>query len=320
MNILITGSMGNIGSSTLAALQARGHRISCFDQPTLANRRLAKRLPSAVRMCWGDLRQPGDISAAVIHQEVVVHLAAIIPEASHTGDRSEDNPSLAYAVNVVGTRNLIAAVKAMPVPASVVFTSTLHVYGLTQHLAPPRKLQDPLNPSDHYASHKVAGEAMLRESGLRWTILRLGVAVPLKVILSPAMFLIPPSNRIEYVHTLDVGVAIANAIETQAVWGRLWHIGGGPRCQLRYEDMLGAFMKILGQSPLPKSAYNNVDFSVDWLDTHESQQLLNYQQHTFEDYVKALSVCLGHWLPLIRFLRPVVRWVILRQSPYLRRK
>ena len=318
MQLLITGSFGNIGTSTLTALQGRGHYITCFDLPTRVNRQLAKRLPVGVRVCWGDIRQADDIAFAVVNQDVVVHLAAIIPEVSHTGDRSEENPSLAYDVNVVGTQNLIAAVKAMPVAASIVFTSTLHVYGLTQQLAPPRKVHDPVNPVDHYAHHKVACEAMLRESGLRWTILRLGVAVPLKLILSPAMFLIPPSNRIEYVHTLDVGVAIANAIETQAVWGHVWHIGGGPRCQLRYEEMLGAFMQLIGQAPLPRAAYNSVDFSVDWLDTVDSQRLLNYQQHTYDDYVQALMVCLGPWLPLVRFFRPVVRWMILRQSPYLR--
>ena len=95
MNVLITGSMGNIGTSTLAALQGRGHRITCFALPTRANRRLAKRLPKDVRMCWGDIRQAADIAAAVVNQEVVVHLAAIIPEVSHTGHRSEENPSLA---------------------------------------------------------------------------------------------------------------------------------------------------------------------------------------------------------------------------------
>jgi nucleoside-diphosphate-sugar epimerase len=66
MNILITGSMGNIGTSTLTALQGRGHCITCFNLPTLANRRLAKRLPTDVRMRWGDIRQAGDIAAAVV--------------------------------------------------------------------------------------------------------------------------------------------------------------------------------------------------------------------------------------------------------------
>ena len=316
MNILITGSMGNIGSSTLAALQGRGHRITCFDLPTRANRRLAKRLPKDVRMCWGDIRQAADIAAAVVNQAVVVHLAAIIPELSHTGERSEDKPDAAHQVNVGGMKNLISALQAMSVPASIVFTSTLHVYGLTQHLAPPRGVHDPLQPVEHYAKQKVACENLLRESGLRWAVLRLGAAIPIQLVMNPAMFLIPPSNRIEYVHTLDVGVAIANAIETEAVWYKTLLIGGGQRCQLRYGDMLNAFMQVLGQAPLPKRAFNTVDYSVDWLDTRESQQLLKYQQRTYDDYVHALTALLGPWLPLVRWCRPLVRWLILRQSPY----
>jgi nucleoside-diphosphate-sugar epimerase len=316
MNILITGSMGNIGSSTLAALQGRGYRITCFDLPTRANRRLAKRLPTDVRMCWGDIRQAADIAAAVVNQEVVVHLAAIIPELSHTGERSEVRPDAAYQVNVGGMKNLISALQAMPEPASIIFTSTLHVYGLTQHLAPPRSVHDPVKPVEHYARHKVACEALLRVSGLRWTVLRLGAAIPIQLVMNPAMFLIPLTNRIEYVHTLDVGVAIANAIETEEVWFKTLLIGGGERCQLRYGDMLNAFMQVLGQAPLPKRAFNTVDYSVDWLDTRESQQLLKYQQRTYDDYVHALTALLGPWLPLVRWCRPVVRWLILRQSPY----
>jgi UDP-glucose 4-epimerase len=316
MQLLITGSFGNIGTSTLTALQGRGHRITCFDLPTRANRRLAKRLPTDVRMFWGDIRQAGDIAAAVVNQEVVVHLAAIIPEMSHTGERSEGRPDAAYQVNVAGMKNLISALQAMPVPASIIFTSTLHVYGLTQHLLPPRSVHDPVQPVEHYARQKVACETLLRESGLRWAVLRLGAAIPIKLIMDPAMFLIPLSNRIEYVHTLDVGMAIANAIQTEEVWFRTMLIGGGPRCQLRYGDMLGAFMQVLGQAPLPKRAFNTVDYSVDWLDTRESQQLLKYQQRTYDDYVDAVTDLLGPWLPLVRWCRPVVRWLILRQSPY----
>jgi nucleoside-diphosphate-sugar epimerase len=267
-------------------------------------------------MCWGDIRQAADIAAAVVNQEVVVHLAAIIPELSHTGERSEVRPDAAYQVNVGGMKNLISALQAMPEPASIIFTSTLHIYGLTQHLAPPRSVHDPVKPVEHYARHKVACEALLRESGLRWTVLRLGAAIPIQLVMNSAMFLIPLTNRIEYVHTLDVGVAIANAIETEEVWFKTLLIGGGERCQLRYGDMLNAFMQVLGQAPLPKRAFNTVDYSVDWLDTRESQQLLKYQQRTYDDYVHALTALLGPWLPLVRWCRPVVRWLILRQSPY----
>ena len=81
--------------------------------------------------------------------------------------------------------------------------------------------------------------------------------------------------------------------------------------------MLNDFMQFIGQAPLPAQAFNTVDYSVDWLDTVESQQLLNYQQRSYDDYVQDLSRLLGLWLPLVRLFRPVVRWVILRQSPYL---
>jgi hypothetical protein len=35
----------------------------------------------------------------------------------------------------------------------------------------------------------------------------------------------------EYVHSHDVALAIANAIVNDRVWGRLLLIGGGRRCQ-----------------------------------------------------------------------------------------
>ena len=187
---------------------------------------------------------------------------------------------------------------------------------IARWLAPPRSVHDPVQPVEHYAKQKVACETLLRESGLRWAVLRLGAAIPIKLIMDPAMFLIPLTNRIEYVHTLDVGLAIANALEQEAVWFRTMLIGGGQRCQLRYGDMLGAFMQVLGQAPLPRRAFNTTDYSVDWLDTRESQQLLNYQQRSYDDYVDALTALLGPLLPLMRFFRPVVRWLILRQSPY----
>ena len=100
MHILITGALGNIGKSTLAALQGRSHQLSFFDVPTRRNRQLAKRLPSSVRMHWGDIRQPCDIAKALSDQDVVVHLAAILPELSHSGERSELKPAIAYTVNV----------------------------------------------------------------------------------------------------------------------------------------------------------------------------------------------------------------------------
>ncbi len=314
MNILVTGAFGNIGISTLQALAGRGHRLRCFDLPLRLNRRLARLHAPACEVVWGDVRRFVDLQKAVKDQDLVIHLAALIPELSHTGEHSEVDPALAYEVNVGGMRQLILAVSTMPKPARILFTSTLHVYGQTQQLPPPRTVDSPLQPVEGYASQKVIAEQLLRSSGLTWSVFRLGAAIPVKVIFDKAMFLIPPSNRLEFVHTLDVGVALANAVDQPAIWGKVWLIGGGPRCQLTYGQMLDKVMALLGQAPLPAQWFKQTDYSVDWLDTSASQALLQYQQRTFGDYVETLRERFGPWLNWVRRLRPLVRAALWARS------
>ena len=314
MNILITGAFGNIGRSTLRALAGRGHLVRCFDLPSRTNQRLAAKHAVDCEVVWGDIRQFEDVQRAVLNQELVLHLAAIIPELSHTGNKSEQEPILAHAVNVGGMRNLIEAVQRMAQPARIVFTSTLHVYGRTQHLPPPRTTACTVNPVETYAKQKVMCEQLLRDSGLQWAVFRLAAAIPVKLVFEKAMFLIPQHNRLEFVHTRDVGYALANAVDKPNLWGMVWLIGGGARCQLTYGCMLNQVMALIGQKPLPSSIFSKLDYSVDWLDTQASQQLLRYQQRTFDDYVSELHTLLGDKLYWLRLFRPLVRQALLLRS------
>ncbi len=314
MNILITGAFGNIGLSTLQALAGRGHQVRCFDLPTRANQKLALAHAKGLQVLWGDVRQFQAVQAAVQDQDLVIHLAAIIPELSHTGHHSETDTELSHAVNVGGMRNLVHAVKGMAQPARIIFTSSLSVYGRTQQLLPPRDTTNAVNPVGHYALQKVMAEQILRASGLDWAVLRLAAAVPVKLVFDRAMFLIPPHNRIEFVHTRDVGIALANAVDKAGLWRQVWHIGGGARCQTTYGQMQAQVMALLGQAPLPETVFSKVDYSVDWLDTTASQALLQYQQRTFDDYVQELQMLLGKKLFWIRLLRPLVRQAMLLRS------
>jgi len=314
MNILITGAFGNIGVSTLRALAGRGHRVRCFDLPSRTNQLLVAKHAVDCEVLWGDIRQFEDVQRAVEGQDLVLHLAAIIPELSHTGDKSELEPIKAHAVNVGGMRNLIEAVQRMPKPAKILFTSTLHVYGRTQHLPPPRTSACPLNPVEVYAKQKVICEELLRDSGLQWAVFRLGAAIPVRLVFEKAMFLIPPNNRLEFVHTRDVGCALANAVDKSNLWGMVWLIGGGARCQLTYGGMLNQVMAVIGQKPLPSSIFGKTDYSVDWLDTQASQQLLRYQQRTFDDYISELHTLLGKKLYWLRLFRPLVRHALLLRA------
>ncbi|HEY57867.1 MAG TPA: NAD(P)-dependent oxidoreductase [Anaerolineae bacterium] len=319
MHVLVSGAFGNIGQAALESLLHHGHHLTAFDTPTRRNRHAARRFRGRVRVCWGDIRDPQAVARAVAGQDAVVHLAFVIPNLSATGKGSEEAPDWAWAVNVGGTRNLIAAMEAQPRPPRLVFTSSLHIYGRTQHLPPPRRVDDPPNPAEHYSRHKAAAEALVKGSTLKWVIFRLAAALPVTLILDPGMFDVPLNNRIEFVHREDVAIAIAHAVTSEAVWGKVLHIGGGPRCQHLYHEVAERILVTVGVGMLPEEAFSRTPYPVDWLDTEESERLLRYQQRTLDDYLADLRRALGWRRGLVRAFRPFVRWLLLRRSPYLDR-
>ena len=317
MKVLLTGAFGNIGQAALDELISRGHDIRCFDVPTKQNKKVAQQYKdSPIEIVWGDLRNVDDVRKAVANREVVLHLAFVIPTLSATGRSTEDEPDWAYEVNVGGARNIIQAIQEQTPQPKLLFTSSLHVFGQTQHLPPPRRVSDEVAPAEHYSRHKVEVEKMVRESGLTWAIFRLGAAMPLRMIFDPAMFDVPLDNRIEFVHRRDVARALANALETDDIWGQTWLIGGGPRNQYIYRDLAAKILDAMGVGMLPDEAFSTTPYPTDWLDTSESQRVLQFQQLTLDDYVAEMRQMLGWRRVFVRLFRPAVRAWLLRQSPY----
>jgi nucleoside-diphosphate-sugar epimerase len=182
---------------------------------------------------------------------------------------------------------------------------------------PPRHVDDPLVATNPYTEHKIECEAMVRASGLTWSILRLA-DVPILGIRDPhpIMFEIGLDNRIESLHADDAGLAIANALETPDVWGRVLFVGGGPSCQLTYREYLARLLAAMGVEPLPEEAFSTAPYATDWLDTTESEALLHYQRHGFDDIAEAIAASLGWKRRLVPLAGPFARTALLRLSPY----
>ncbi len=319
MHVLVTGAFGNVGRSALDELLAQGHAVRCFDLKTRANVRTARPYGDRIEVVWGDLRNPEDVAAAVSGQEVVVHLAFIIPKMSATGVESEARPDWAREINVGGTANLLQAMRELARPPRLIFASSLHVYGQTHDQPPPRTVSDPVQPIEHYACHKVECEQMVRDSGLEWAILRFAAVLPLAIKLDPGMFDVPLDNRMEFVHTRDVGLAIANAVKSEEVWGRLWLIGAGPRGQFIWRDMVSRILEAIGVGMLADECFATTPFCTDWLETSESERVLRFQTRDLNDYIADMTRMLGFRVPLIRLFRPFVRAWLMRRSPYVPR-
>lgn len=315
MRVLVTGAFGRLGQEGIERLLEEGHSVVAFDLPNRRNRKEARRFEGRVETVWGDVRSPEDIGPHAAASDAIIHNAGVLAPAS------ENHPDLAYSVNVGGTKNILDAMKRVEKPPVIVFASSLSVCGPRVPGGPPLTAEDAAVGTDNYTSNKAECEDLIRRSGLPHVIFRIGVSVGLKAAagdLSPdvfrVLFSINPDTRLEWVHPADVALAQARAIEAPEAWGKTLMIGGGESCRLTFRELYGAMFDATGVGRFPSEAYGTDAYYCDWLDTDESQTLLNFQRISFEDFIGDMRRASRFTRPLIRMFSPMIRWFMLRYS------
>lgn len=324
MTILVTGGFGNIGAVLVDECLGRGHKVTVFDVRNKRTERLARRYGKrGVEVLFGDLRKAEDIAQAVVGQEAVIHLAAILPPVS------DAQPDLCRAVNVGGTANLIQAMRSFAPESALVSVSSASAMGPTQRKTPPVRPDAPLAPTDAYSRSKIEAEALVASSGLRYCILRLAAVLPTRLNYSSIFCMLkliydmPLEARCEIVLDIDVAYALVSAAEclvgSGEISGTRGFIAGGRAqgCQMRTRDLVNTVFIPLGLrlpdeslfSPEPDSYY------LDWYDTDETQSLLRYQRHSVAQWQAIILKEIRLARPFIRLLRPAIMKLIERQSP-----
>jgi nucleoside-diphosphate-sugar epimerase len=320
MKVLLTGAFGNIGESTLLALLKKNYDIRCFDLKTERNEKVSNKLSNkgSFEIAWGDILDITSVKAAVAGADCIIHLAAIIPPLS------EAKPDLAKSVNIEGTRNVINAAEESEKKPKYIQASSVSLFGPTMHLQPPRTVDDPIVTTDTYTVTKLECEKMVRASTLPWTILRFAATPPLEISadadVDASIFEMPLDQRVEFVHTRDVGQACANAVEADTI-GKTFLIGGGPANQMLEKEFLTKIFEGMGMGMLPDSAFKVATkpeeyFYTDWLDTTESQEILQYQSRSFEDYIEEMKAQLGIKRYLAKLFSGQAKKRMLAASPY----
>lgn len=325
--VLLTGAFGNVGAHALQHLREAGHAVHALDLDTEGTRKARARLGEGFETHWTDLRDADAVAEVVdaVRPDAVLHVAAVIAPVAFV------KPELAEAVNLGGTRHLLAACQALPEAPRLVFTSSYTVVGpRNPHRdLPPMDGDTPVDPADLYARHKAEGEALVEGSGLPWTILRL----PAVMATDPGwgsnntflrfFYTLPPDRREHLLDSRDAGLALANAVTASGVVERRHTLGGPDDCRVTGIAYHRALMGASGLSPLPERAFRHghpdVDaswYAEDWVDTRPSQEALDYQRHTLSDHIRLKRAQAGGRYWAMRLLGPLIRRRLARQSPY----
>lgn len=129
MRLLITGGCGFLGSNLTADALLRGDELCVFDNLSRSGSRAnLEWLQKQGKFTFehGDIRNQNDITRIVqsFKPEAIFHLAGQVAMTT-----SIANPRMDFEVNVLGSHNLLEAVRIYAPDAAVVYSSTNKVYG-----------------------------------------------------------------------------------------------------------------------------------------------------------------------------------------------
>lgn len=313
MHVLLTGPFGTIGTRVLDELLTRGHRVRCFDLDTPNNRQWHRRYRDRVDMQWGDITNSDDVAQAVVGVDGIIHLAAMIPPMS------EQRPELAERVNVYGTQLLLEAAGRQTQTPVFIFPSSISVHGYSAGRQPPCRVDTPMEARDNYAGHKIACEKLIQASDLRFVILRVGACDDAenqkdldKKAMLKLMLSLSPDTRIEYLHPKDAAIAMVNALSCKAAWGKALFLGSGAASQQTWLEYVNLSLNASGIGSLKASNFGTEPYYTDWMDTDESQRLLQFQRYGLEAYRQELMHKHRYSRPLVKLLSPLLRVLIVR--------
>jgi UDP-glucose 4-epimerase len=268
MRLLVTGGAGYIGSIVAQQLLARGDDVTVLDSLARGHR---EAVPDGADFVQADLLDPDALARALAPgYDGVLHFAALALVAE-----SVAHPERYYRTNVVGTLNLLDAMRAAGVDR-LVFSSTCATYGEPDTVPIPE--DEATTPVNAYGNSKLAVDHMLSDEAraheLAAVSLRYfnvaGASDPLGEDHEPETHLIPLILRAaaglrdhvsifgtdyptedgtavrDYIHIVDLADAHLRALD-RAVPGRhdIYNLGSGTGYNVR--QVIEAVRRVTGR-------------------------------------------------------------------------
>ncbi|MBF9231971.1 NAD-dependent epimerase/dehydratase family protein [Microvirga alba] len=250
MKVFVTGGSGQVGSTVVDMLLARGDEVMAIDNFATGRRDNLSAHPKLTLV--EDTIVDGKLIDRLFGEfkpQVVVHTAASYKDPEDWGTDA--------LVNAVGTANIAKACKAHKVDRLIYFQTAL-CYG-TKPLHQPIRLDHPIDPvNSSYAISKTAGEHYVQFSGVDWVTFRLAnvigprnVSGPLPIFYSRLSkgqkCFITPAHR-DFCYAGDLAKVVVEA--AQGKGGGTYHFSSGKDVAIK--ELYDAVVKAMKLNDYPE--------------------------------------------------------------------
>jgi UDP-glucose 4-epimerase len=252
LKILLVGGLGFIGKHIIRLL-AGSNELTVLSDADAAIKNQAFVDSHPVHVEVADIRDESCVVETFLRKrpDAVIHLAAI------TGlIKCNQNPSLAFSTNVLGTYHVIMGCVACR--SKLIFLSSREVYG--ESLSDRTQEDDPLVPNSVYGLTKLLGERLVQwaaqRHGLDFTILRLtnvygpgGDQYNIQAMIRNAVSngeipILGGAQRMNLVFIDDVVEAIKLSLGSPESFRQIFNVGA--RDSISLEDLVTRLVSMIG--------------------------------------------------------------------------
>jgi len=288
-HVLVLGGSGFVGRHLAAALDARGYRVTILSRNRERHRELQV-LPR-VRIVNGDPYDGACLAQHLAGMDLAINLVGILNEPGSSGAGFQ-------RAHVELTATLLAAMKQAGVPRLVQMSALNAGQG-----------------ESHYLRTRGEAEALVRASGLRWSIVQSSVIFGRGdglfcrfadlLGLMPVLPLARPNARFAPVHVGDVAEALARVADDPHAAGKTFQLYGPETCTLieivrMTRDTLGLRRLVV---PLPDGLGYLQAWSGEWLPgkpiSRDNFRSLKLDSVGTEDGLKTLGIAPARIGPLL---------------------
>lgn len=273
--VLVTGSSGFIGQNLCRRLFELNANIIALDMVPIQIK--------DIKFIKADITDYDKLISSLIDKDikkidVIFHLAG-----QPFKWKADKDPDATTKLNVQGTINLIKIAKKYG--SKLIFPSTMALY--PKKVQPPYKEED-ADPDSFYGTSKFTAEKYIINSGLQYTILRLGYLYgPYnlnRLVYDVSSALINDQNEIEiFIHPdslLDI-LYISDVIEIMLEFGLnpidgLFNVGSGN--PIKVESIISVITSLFNKNPKIKLSDKASDvFRTEYMDITKLQKALNWE-------------------------------------------